>query len=300
MQQIACIFTSYSARRHTSSSPVTIPKLDTFKYSAQSATKHRRSKFAPKSHEGFLLGYGSNSHTYHVYNSFTWKVEETVDVTFDESNGSQVEELPIDVGDKDRSEVIQDLSIGKIPPTEVKESTSSVQVEASTSRQGEPRVDLEASTSGTRQDDENEDVQQDEPRWPPSPPPWENNNTNNNEERQEEEQDNEEDVPPRPKQKLSRVRARISRDHPIEQIFDEIQTERTTRSKTRLANFCEHYSFISSIEPMKVEEALEDPDWINDTHEELHNFERNQVWTLVQKPVEKHNVIGTKWVFWNK
>ena len=61
-----------------------------------------------------------------------------------------------------------------------------------------------------------------------------------------------------------------------------------------LANFCEHYSFISSIEPMKVEEALEDLDWINAMHEELHNFERNQVWTLVEKPVEKHNVIGTK------
>src|SRR4051812_30403706 len=38
MQQIACIFTSYSARQHTSSSPVTNPKLDTFEYSAQSAT----------------------------------------------------------------------------------------------------------------------------------------------------------------------------------------------------------------------------------------------------------------------
>ena len=38
MQQIACIFTSYSARRHTSSSPVTNHKLDTFEYSAQSAT----------------------------------------------------------------------------------------------------------------------------------------------------------------------------------------------------------------------------------------------------------------------
>ena len=35
-------------------------------------------------------------------------------------------------------------------------------------------------------------------------------------------------------------------------------------------------------------------------HEELHNFERNQVWTLVEKPDEKHNVIGTKWVFRNK
>ena len=49
-----------------------------------------------------------------------------VDVKFDESNGSQVEQLPIDVGDKDPSEAIQDLSIGKILPTEVKESTVGV------------------------------------------------------------------------------------------------------------------------------------------------------------------------------
>ena len=97
--------------------------------------KHHRSKFAPKSHEGFLLGYGSNSHTY-VYNNFNQKVEEMVDVKFDESKGSQVEQLPIDVGDKDPSEAIQDLSIGKVRPMEVKESTSSVQVEAPTSRQG--------------------------------------------------------------------------------------------------------------------------------------------------------------------
>ena len=68
---------------------------------------------------------------------------------FDESNGSHVEKLPIDVGDKDPSEAVQDLAIGKIRPTEVKESTPSVQVEASTSRQGEQRVDTEASTSGT-------------------------------------------------------------------------------------------------------------------------------------------------------
>ena len=56
-----------------------------------------------------------------------------VDVKFDESNGSQVKQLPIDVGDKDPSEAMQDLCIGKIRPTEVKESTSSVQVGASTS-----------------------------------------------------------------------------------------------------------------------------------------------------------------------
>ena len=33
--------------------------------------------------------------------------------------------------------------------------------------------------------------------------------------------------------------------------------------------------------------------------EELKNFTRNQVWELVERPKD-HNVIGTKWVFWNK
>ena len=34
-------------------------------------------------------------------------------------------------------------------------------------------------------------------------------------------------------------------------------------------------------------------------HEELNNFTRNQVWELVERP-KNYNVIGTKWVFWNK
>ena len=70
----------------------------------------------------------------------------------------------------------------------MKESTSSIQVEGSTSRQGEPQIGLEASTSGTHQDEENEEVHQDEPHQPPSPPRRENDNVNNDE-GQEEEQD---------------------------------------------------------------------------------------------------------------
>jgi hypothetical protein len=34
-------------------------------------------------------------------------------------------------------------------------------------------------------------------------------------------------------------------------------------------------------------------------HEELENFERNQVWTLVE-PLRDVNIIGIKWVFKNK
>ena len=52
-----------------------------------------------------------------------------------------------------------------------------------------------------------------------------------------------------------------------------------TRSQ-KLASFIEHHSFVSCVEPKNVEEALQDSDWINDMHEELNNFARNEVWTL--------------------
>jgi hypothetical protein len=49
----------------------------------------KTSKFAPKVDEGILLGYGSNEHAYRVFNKIMGRVEVTIDVTFDESNGSE-------------------------------------------------------------------------------------------------------------------------------------------------------------------------------------------------------------------
>jgi hypothetical protein len=52
------------------------------------------------------------------------------------------------------------------------------------------------------------------------------------------------------------------------------------------------------LEPFKVEDALRDLDWVVAMQEELNNFKRNEVWSLVERP--KQNVVGTKWVFCNK
>jgi hypothetical protein len=71
------------------------------------------------------------------------------------------------------------------------------------------------------------------------------------------EQAMEEEAPPTPP---THVRATIQRNHPVDQILGDISKGVTTRS--RLANFCEHYSFVSSIEPFRVEEALQDPDLV--------------------------------------
>jgi hypothetical protein len=49
------------------------------------------------------------------------------------------------------------------------------------------------------------------------------------------------------------------------------------QTRSRLALFCEHFSFVSSIEPKKIDKALKDLDWVNAMHEKLINFTRNQV-----------------------
>jgi hypothetical protein len=88
----------------------------------------------------------------------------------------------------------------------------------------------------------------------------------------------------------------VEGDHPVDNILGDIKKGVTIRSC--VATFCQHHSFVSSLEPFKLEDALHDPDWVVAMQEELNNFKRNKVWSLVERP--KLNVVGTKWVFCNK
>ena len=75
----------------------------------------------------------------------------------------------------------------------------------------------------------------------------------------------------------------------------------TRRHIALLTTFCHHHAFVSSFEPLKVHEALLDPDWVIAMQEEPECFTRNEVWSLVERPKDHRiNVIGTKWVFKNK
>jgi hypothetical protein len=55
--------------------------------------KPKASKSASKVDEGFLIGYGTNEDAYSVFNKTTGCVETTIDVKFDESNGSHESKL---------------------------------------------------------------------------------------------------------------------------------------------------------------------------------------------------------------
>jgi hypothetical protein len=226
--------------------------------------KGRHSKFAPKAVEGFLLGYDSNTKAYRVFNKSSGLVEVYSDVVFDETNGSPREQVDLDDVDEDEVPTVamRTMVIGDVRPQELQEQD---QPSFSSTMVHPPTQDDVHVPQGKGQDQEGaheeDDKEEEASRGPPT-----------------------------------QVQTTIQRDHPVDQILGNISKGVTTRS--RLANFCEHYSFVSSIEPSRVEEALQDPDWVLAMQEEINNFKRNEVWSLVPRP--KQNVVGTKWVFCNK
>jgi hypothetical protein len=78
------------------------------------------SKFAPKEVEGFLLGYESNTRAYRVFNKSSGLVEVSCDIMFDETNGSQVEQVYLDELDDEEAlcVALRNMSIGDVYPKE--------------------------------------------------------------------------------------------------------------------------------------------------------------------------------------
>ncbi|GJR03692.1 retrovirus-related pol polyprotein from transposon TNT 1-94 [Tanacetum coccineum] len=60
------------------------------------------------------------------------------------------------------------------------------------------------------------------------------------------------------------------------------------------AHECLFVDFLSKKEPKKVFEALQHPVWVDAMQEELNQFARNKVFTLVPAPYGK-TIIGSKW-----
>jgi hypothetical protein len=76
---------------------------------------------------------------------------------------------------------------------------------------------------------------------------------------------------------------RVQVDHPDLRIIGDIN-ERTTQSRVRNNSHFSHATFVATFEPKDIRHTLYDHSWVNLMHEELENFERNQVWELVDHP----------------
>ncbi|WVZ58838.1 hypothetical protein U9M48_009064 [Paspalum notatum var. saurae] len=192
------------------------------------------------------------SKAYRVFNNATGMVEETYDVEFDESNGSQGAHVDVvDIDEEPLVEAMKNMPIGDIKPKKDEDEVQTIDQPSSSM----------APQDGSEQDKilSNEDVHVPQERI--------------------DEQAQDVGTPVQAPQVAPQRRSELTSGHPKELIIA--------------------YSFVSSIEPSTIDQALSDPDWVNAMHEELNNFTRNKVWTLEARP-KGARVIGTKWVFRNK
>ena len=93
----------------------------------------------------------------------------------------------------------------------------------------------------------------------------------------------------------------IKLNHPPKVIVGNMN-ELTLRKRTVdkcIANFVSYSCYLLQVEHTKVEEALQDESRVETMHDELLQFQRNNVWTLVLTPEGEHT-IGTKWILRNK
>jgi hypothetical protein len=164
---------------------------------------------------------------------------------FDETNGSQVEQVDLDELDDEEAPCValRNMSIGNVCPKESEEPTQAQDQPSSSNQASSPTQDEDQA-----QDNE-EDDQEDEP------PQEESNDQGGDDHDKDKEDDQEEQGQRLPH---PRVHQAIQRDHPMNSILGDIHKGVTTQS--HVAHFCEHYSFVSSIEPYRVKDALRDLD----------------------------------------
>ncbi|GJS96491.1 copia protein [Tanacetum coccineum] len=62
------------------------------------------------------------------------------------------------------------------------------------------------------------------------------------------------------------------------------------------AMWCYFDTFLTFVEPKNFKQAILEPSWIDAMQEEIHEFERLQVWELVSCP-DKVMLIKLKWIF---
>ena len=188
--------------------------------------------------EGVFLGYSNSSKAYRIFNKRTLVIEESMNVTFDDTS-----KLDLVKGSScgDFGGEFEKLNIGEEEPQSLKELNND-------------KKSQEGLAYGDEiEDQEHVDHQQLHENLPKE---W-----------------------------------RFTKDHPKDNIIGETTKGVSTRNQLKLLD--SNLAFLSQIEPRNIDEAINDESWVLAMQEELNQFERNKVWTLVDRP-KHHPIIGTK------
>ncbi|GKA77820.1 retrovirus-related pol polyprotein from transposon TNT 1-94, partial [Tanacetum coccineum] len=90
---------------------------------------------------------------------------------------------------------------------------------------------------------------------------------------------------------------RWTKDHPIANVIGNPSRFVSTRKQLQTdAMWCYFDAFMTSVEPKNFKKAMTEPSWIDAMQEEIHEFQRLEVWELVPC-LDKVLLIKLKWIY---
>ncbi|GJV55328.1 retrovirus-related pol polyprotein from transposon TNT 1-94 [Tanacetum coccineum] len=90
---------------------------------------------------------------------------------------------------------------------------------------------------------------------------------------------------------------RWTKDHPIANVIRDPSLSVSTRKQLQTnAMWCYFDAFLTSVKPKNFKQAMTEPSWIDAMQEEIHEYERLQVWELVPCP-DKVMLIKLKLIY---
>ncbi|GJS32889.1 retrovirus-related pol polyprotein from transposon TNT 1-94 [Tanacetum coccineum] len=80
--------------------------------------------------------------------------------------------------------------------------------------------------------------------------------------------------------------------HPLEQVIGDLSKPVMTQNRLQIeSELCMYALTVSTLEPKNIKEAMPDHSWIESMQDELHQFERLDVWELVPRPDENNIIV---------
>nr|GEW57526.1 retrovirus-related Pol polyprotein from transposon TNT 1-94 [Tanacetum cinerariifolium] len=90
---------------------------------------------------------------------------------------------------------------------------------------------------------------------------------------------------------------RWTKDHHIANVIGDPSCSISTRNQLQTdAMWCYFDAFLTLVEPKNFKHAMTEPSWIDTMQEEIHEFQRLEVWELVPYP-DKLLLIKLKWIY---
>ncbi|GJR43416.1 retrovirus-related pol polyprotein from transposon TNT 1-94 [Tanacetum coccineum] len=248
-------------------------------------------KFDAKADIGIFVGYAPAKKAFRIYNRRTRIISETIHVTFDELTAMASEQFSLGPGlhfmtpdDWDRlfqpmfDEYFNPPTIAGYPIQEVVALRATVLANSSVSTsidQDAPSISIPSS-----QEQEHSQIISQGFEESPKTPTFHDDPLNESPNEDSTSQGSSSNV--RQIHTLLEHLGRWTKDHPIVNVIGDPSYSVSTRKQLETDSmWCYFDDFLTSVEPKNFKQAMTEPSWIDAMQEEIHEFERLEVWELV-------------------